>query len=564
MMDSTTTTRRDFLGTAAKAGLAAGALAGAPGLLRAAGARAAAPRPGMNILLVIVDQMRTPWVYLPHKLQRATMPTITKLADQGVRFSNYYAASNDCTPSRTTQATGLYTHQTAIFATTPPTDLNPGFPTFGSLLRQQGYDTYWFGKWHMSGDQNGGCEPNPYEAYGFTANWPGSGTCPSPNGGAGQGLQMDPLIRGQFTDWLGARAAGGNPWCATVSFVNPHDIAWYPRFTRGVEGQNDPRQVYRKLPANFESRAGRTARRKPEMQYRAMQIANELFGIMPDNHEQQRLWTRMLDTYLLMQRQVDIEVGYALSALANSPFADNTIVVFTSDHGEYGGAHGMRGKGFAAYDEGQRVPLIVKDPTGGWTKDIGTTRGQMLSSVDLAPLLLTLGTGGNDWRGDSANAQIASRADIAAICQNPKAPGRGYIAHATDEPGTSPAVPSPQQLNPAPFHITEVRTPHGKIARYCFWKDGGTQIDESQPVQWEAYNYRDEARGRHEVDNIYDKKGSSAADKALVRSLSALLDKAMEEEIAAPLPAALQPIQQQAYTDWFSQPPGVFTRETDN
>jgi hypothetical protein len=49
-----------------------------------------------------------------------------------------------------------------------------------------------------------------------------------------------------------------------------------------------------------------------------------------------------------------------------------------------------------------------------------------------------------------------------------------------------------------------------------------------------------------------------------VRRLSSLLDKAMAEEIQAPLPSPLQSIQQQAYVDWFSQPPGVFTRETDN
>jgi hypothetical protein len=223
----------------------------------------------------------------------------------------------------------------------------------------------------------------------------------------------------------------------------------------------------------------------------------------------------------------------------------------------------MRGKGFAFYDEGCRVPLIVKDPTGSWTQGTKVERKQLLSSVDLAPLLLTLGTGGNDWRGDSTYAQVASRADIASICQNPSAPGRAYIAHATDEPGTTPAIPTSQQVKPAPFHITGVRTTHGKIGRYAFWKDGTTQIDESKPVQWEAYNYATR-QGRLEVDNIYDKKGSSKADKALVRQLSSLLDKAMAEEIEATLPSALQPVQQQAYTDWFSQPPGVFTRETDN
>ena len=360
-------TRRTFLETAAKTGLAAGVLAGAPGLLTAS-ARAAGPRAGMNILLVMVDQLRTPWVYMSPKLQRSAMPTVTRLGEEGVRFSNYFTSSNDCTPSRTTQATGLYTHQTAIFATTPPTDLNPGFPTWGTMLRQNGYDTYWFGKWHLSGGQNGGCGSDPYEAYGFTADWPGSGTCPSPNGGAGQGLAMDPVIRQQFRDWIGARDAGGKPWATTVSFVNPHDIAWYPRSTRQVEGQSNPPSVYQRLPANFESALGRRARNKPEMQRRAQQIENESFGLMPAGREHPRLWTKMLDTYLLMQSQVDVQIGLVLDALDASPFADDTIVVFVSDHGEYGGAHGMRGKGFAFYDEGVRVPLIVKDPTGGWTQ----------------------------------------------------------------------------------------------------------------------------------------------------------------------------------------------------
>jgi arylsulfatase A-like enzyme len=526
-------------------------------------AHAAGPRAGLNILLVIVDQMRTPWVYMSPRLQRSAMPSVTRLGDEGVRFSNYFTSSNDCTPSRTTQASGLYTHQTAIFATTPPTDLNVGFPTWGTMLRQKGYDTYWFGKWHLSGGQSGSCGTDPYEAYGFTANWPGSGTCPSPNGGPGQGQAMDPVIRQQFRDWIGARAAGGKPWAATVSFVNPHDIAWYPRWTRAVEGQSKPPSVYTRLPANFETTVGRRERNKPEMQRRAQQIENESFGLMPSDRQNPRLWTKMLDTYLLMQSQVDVQISLVLEALRKSPFADDTIVVFVSDHGEYGGAHGMRGKGFAFYDEGSRVPLIVKDPTGGWTKQVREDRRQLVESVDLAALMLTLGTGGNDWRGNSAYAQIAGRADIGAILQSPTAKGRPYIAHATDEPGTSSTLPTAQQIRPAPNHITAVRTQHGKFARYAYWKDGTIEIDESKPVQYEAYSYAD-AAGRLEIDNIYDKRGSSADDRALVRTLDKLLDQAMTDEIQAPVPAALQPAQDQAFVDWFAQPPATFTPATDN
>jgi arylsulfatase A-like enzyme len=554
--------RRRVLRDAAAAGVAAGGLSAAPRFLTAS-ARAATPQAGMNILLVMVDQMRTPWVYMPRRLREATLPTVSKLAREGVRFSRYFTSSNDCTPSRTTQATGLYTHQTAIFATTPPTDLNPGFPTFGTMLRQNGYDTYWFGKWHMSGDQNGGCEPDPYESHGFTANWPGSGTCPSPNGGAGQGQAMDPLIRQQFIDWLGDRATGGKPWMATVSFVNPHDIAWYPRFTRKIEGESSPPRVYSELPANFETEDQRKARNKPTMQLRSQQIENEIFGVMPQDGTPKRTWTKLLDTYLDVQRAADIQISLVLKALAKSPYADDTIVIFCSDHGEYGGAHGMRGKGFAFYDEGARVPLIVKDPTGTWTKSTKVGRGQLVESVDLAALILTLGTGGDDWRGDSTYAQIAGRADIAAILADPEAKGRPYIAHATDEPGTSSLLPTTQQLDPAANHITAVRTTEGKLARYAYWKDGTMDIDESKPIQYEAYDYATES-GRLELDNIYGKRGAGAGDKALVKSLAKLLDTAMQDEIEQPLPAPLQPVQTQALAEWFSQPPGEFTKKTDN
>lgn len=284
---------------------------------------------------------------------------------------------------------------------------------------------------------------------------------------------------------------------------------------------------------------------------------------MPADRGNPRLWTRMLDTYLLMQSQVDIQIGLVLAALAASPFADDTIVVFVSDHGEYGGAHGMRGKGFAVYDEGIRVPLIVKDPTGGSTKQTRLDRHQLVESVDLAALMLTLGTGGGEWRGDSAYAQIAGRADIAAILRSPIAQGRPYVSHATDEPGTSTAIPTAQQVKPAPNHITAVRTREGKLARYAYWKDGTLTIDETRPIHYEAYDYATTA-GRLELDNIYGKSGGTADDTALVRGPATLLDNAMTDNIQAPVPARLQATQTQALSDWFARPPATFTQQTDN
>ena len=82
--------------------------------------------------------------------------------------------------------------------------------------------------------------------------------------------------------------------------------------------------------------------------------------------------------------------------------AANTVIVFTSDHGEYGASHGLRGKGAGAYEEAIRVPLIVKDPRGVLTSAPERARTQLTSSVDVAPLLLTIASGSDEWRRERA------------------------------------------------------------------------------------------------------------------------------------------------------------------
>ena len=81
-------------------------------------------------------------------------------------------------------------------------------------------------------------------------------------------------------------------------------------------------------------------------------------------------WLPFLDLYMKLQHQVDEQIGRVLGALGSRPqVAANTVVVFTSDHGEYGASHGLRGKGAGAYEEGISVPLIVYDPRGRLTRE---------------------------------------------------------------------------------------------------------------------------------------------------------------------------------------------------
>ena len=112
---------------------------GSPPPARRAPVRSAQP----NILVVVVDQLRTPQWFTASPALARMLPNISRLRREGVSFEHHYTASNDCTPARSTLLTGLYTHQTGCMITGGST-LDPGFPTWGTMLREQGYETWWY------------------------------------------------------------------------------------------------------------------------------------------------------------------------------------------------------------------------------------------------------------------------------------------------------------------------------------------------------------------------------------------------------------------------------------
>ncbi len=282
---------------------------------------------------------------------------------------------------------------------------------------------------------------------------------------------MDPYIADQFDAWFAARGRE-EPWCTTVSFVNPHDIAWWYGWSDRVPAESFAPRVFTSLPANFETPQLMAARGKPRLQRSLQDTAAYSFGAVPfDGPGTTAAWMPLLDLYLKLQRAVDAHIGRVLATLRSRPeVAANTVVVFTSDHGEYGGSHGMRGKGAAAYDEAIGVPLVVLDPRGQLTRAPRVAREQLSSSVDVAPLLLTIASGSGDWRRDSQYSHLADRLDLAAILADPSAPGRPYVVHATDETVTEFAL-QPYAAD-APLHVIAARTAGAKYATYSNWAPG--------------------------------------------------------------------------------------------
>ena len=151
-----------------------------------------------NILVIVVDQMQAPQWFPDRQRLDALLPNVGRLRNVSVSFESHYAASNMCTPSRGVMTAGLYSHQTGcLFTGEGPSEssLAPRFPTWGTMLREQRYRTWWWGKWHLG--QSGDTTPEGLDAHGFSG-----GTYPSPNGAPNQGLQTNPGIVDQFAWWF--------------------------------------------------------------------------------------------------------------------------------------------------------------------------------------------------------------------------------------------------------------------------------------------------------------------------------------------------------------------------
>src|ERR1700678_4388505 len=131
--------RRIFLRDGLGAGVVLAGLSAAP----AVAAKHAASHPKRrenrpNILVIVVDELRAPRWFGAGGRVPALPPNIARLARAGVSFARYYTAATDCTPARATLLTGLHAHQTGCMITGAST-LDPGFPTWGTMLREQGY-----------------------------------------------------------------------------------------------------------------------------------------------------------------------------------------------------------------------------------------------------------------------------------------------------------------------------------------------------------------------------------------------------------------------------------------
>jgi arylsulfatase A-like enzyme len=380
-----------------------------------------------NILFIMADQLR--WDYLscyghPH----LETPNIDSLAERGVRFDRAYVQSPVCGPSRASFYTGrtVFSHG----ATWNRVPLPIGEMTLGDYLRPVGVRTAVVGKTHMVADSEGmarlglnrdteigmivsepGFEPyerddglhptprlrsrgkalaynewlkskgydgeNPWNDYANSAEGPDGEIL---SGWALRNSSLPARIKEEHseTPYMTGRAlefmeeSGDRPWCLHLSYIKPHWPYMAPAPYHNMYGSNtflpvqrdpgekaDPNPVYR---AFMEMEVGRTFSR-PEVRD----------TVMP--------------AYMGLIKQIDDQLGRVFAYLDETGKVDETMIVFTSDHGDYLGDHWM-GEKELFHEVSVRVPLIIVDPRSSADATRGTVNDDLVEAIDLVPTFL--------------------------------------------------------------------------------------------------------------------------------------------------------------------------------
>ena len=348
-----------------------------------------------NILLILSDQEQH-WDILPPGLRRNGLELLREL---GLGFKNHHVVTMPCGPSRSTIYSGLHTKFTGLHSNPSRargSGMSADVPTIGSMLGDHGYHTAYKGKWHVSVVD----PPTPFAEssvdalrdYGF-AEFNAEG---DPVGISWDGFRRDPAVASDAANWLLGLTGGkpsDQPWFLAVNFVNPHDVMFFDATGHMNRDGKSPvprlpaprAQQYEDywevdLPLSFHDDLAS----KPPAQSEIARFVQSVLGEIP--REDHIAWKALRSYYFNCLQDLDLNVSTVLSALQESGHLSDTIVIYTSDHGEAAGAHGLREKPVSVYREVVNVPLVIVHP------DLpgGVETAALSSAIDLVPTILSL------------------------------------------------------------------------------------------------------------------------------------------------------------------------------
>jgi arylsulfatase A-like enzyme len=382
-----------------------------------------------NVLFIMCDQLR--WDYLSCAGHPTlSTPHIDGLARRGLRFTRAYVQSPICGPSRMSFYTGRYMNSHGSNWNGIP--LKVGEMTMGDYYRALGVRTALVGKTHMTADIDGmkrlGVDPStiigvrvsecgfdPYERDdGLHTQGPDGGYLKdrpprynkylNDKGYAGDNPWHDyanaalgednklasgwamrharkparvkeedsetPYMTRRGIDFI--REAGDAPWCMHLSYIKPHWPYIAPAPYNTMYSAKDLIPVVR-------SQDERTNPHPVLEQFMAPLVSRSF--------SRDEVRAEVIPVYMGLIKQIDDQMGVLFRFLEESGYFDNTMIVFTSDHGDYLGDHWMGEKEFF-HEPSVKIPLIIYDPSREADATRGTVCDQLVESIDLAPTFL--------------------------------------------------------------------------------------------------------------------------------------------------------------------------------
>ncbi|MFC1714595.1 sulfatase-like hydrolase/transferase [Candidatus Poribacteria bacterium] len=358
-----------------------------------------------NILIFLVDQMPFDVVMPEHPCH---MPNARRLAQEGVEFTRTLTCSPHCCPSRATFMTGLYPSRHGVFNnvdtnTAFQRGLNPGVRTFSEHLKEAGYNLAYSGKWHISNEETP-ADRGWQELTGYQKNklsrsnddWDKDAQKPDP---PDHSRQSGEIFRPGWgsTPAIGKKLHGADayekdswyqraiqPGIQAIPELAKQDAPWAlcistdmgpsTNVPADIADLYDPKDV--SLPASF----GDMMHDKPRV-YQRMRY--QLWGQLTEDEVRESI-----AHYWAVCTLQDRYLGDILSALEATGQADDTLVVFLSDHGDFMFAHGLRCLGIPSFREVYHVPAIVRWPRG--IVNPGRRVDEFVSLADFAPTFLDL------------------------------------------------------------------------------------------------------------------------------------------------------------------------------
>ncbi len=472
--------------------------------------------PPPNLLFLYTDEQafNTLAAYGNRQIQ---MPHLNRLAEQSTVFDEVYVTQPVCTASRSSLLTGQYPHATGCVENNVV--LRDDLPCLPEMVARGDYATGHFGKWHLGDElfaQRGFDEWVSIED-GYQV-----GYRPGRDRAARSDYHDHLVARGHTPDADGTfsrsrcarlpeadgkpafladaasrfiRAHRQHPFILYVNFLEPHMPFFGPR-----DDQHDVDAI--PLPPNFENIPG------PEqpMKTRLLWEHYRRHGQNDIPLQTPRDWQRLIANYWGLCSLIDTHVGTILETLASCGLDDNTIVVFTSDHGDMMGSHQLVAK-CVMYQEAIRVPMMIRMPGESTSHRVSGP----VSQIDLAPTLLDLlGQAIPDHlHGQSRRAWVTGKAsamteDVFLEWNGPNSGMEQYFAGDTP-PDWITAHGSSEAVDAA------LRDPVRTIIR-----PDGTKFNCSPRGEHELY---DLAKDPHETRNLYGEQRGGAMVRGLVENI---------------------------------------------